>query len=149
MQAMESIMRVHLIETGTVRIKSAQVMARHAPPLSLVDIFTDRTWAGWVPTYAFAIETDEGVIVVDTGQAAYLIDEVKHAVHPFLRWEAAFRVTPEQEIGPQLKSLGIGPRGVTKVVLTHMHVDHDAGLMHFPHSKILAAPGEIDKAKGV
>jgi N-acyl homoserine lactone hydrolase len=146
---METVMRVHLIETGTVRIKTAQIMARRPAPLSLVDVFTDPNWSDWVPTYAAAIETDEGVIVVDTGQATYLLDEMKHSPHPFIRGNAAFRIEPEQEIGPQLKSLGIGPRDVTKVVLTHMHIDHDAGLMHFPHSKILAAPGEIDKAKGV
>jgi len=25
-----------------------------------------------------------------------------------------------------------------------MHIDHDAGLMHFPNSQFLAAPGEIN-----
>ena len=142
-------MRVHLIETGTVRIKTAQIAARRPAPLSLVDVFTDPNWSDWVPTYATAIETDEGVIVVDTGQATYLLDEMKHSPHPFIRGNAAFRIEPGQEIGPQLKALGIGPRDVTKVVLTHMHIDHDAGLMHFPHSQILAAAGEIANAKGV
>jgi glyoxylase-like metal-dependent hydrolase (beta-lactamase superfamily II) len=146
---MESAMRVHLIETGNVRIKTAQIEARRAAPMSLVDIFTDSNWSSWVPTYAFAIETEEGVIVVDTGQATYLLDEVKRSLHPFIRWEAIFRIEPEQEVGPQLKALGIGERDVTKVVLTHMHIDHDAGLTHFPHSTILAAPGEVARAKGM
>jgi len=141
--------RIHLIETGTVRIKTAQIAARRPSPLSLVDVFTDRNWSDWVPTYATAIETDEGVIVVDTGQATYLLEEMHHSPHPFIRGNAAFRITPEQEIGSQLKALGIGPRDVTKVVLTHLHIDHDAGLMHFPHSQILAAPGEIANARGV
>ena len=48
---------------------------------------------------------------------------------------------PEEEIGPQLKALGIGPRDVSKVALTHMHMDHDAGLAYFPNSEILAARG--------
>jgi glyoxylase-like metal-dependent hydrolase (beta-lactamase superfamily II) len=142
-------MRIHLIETGTVRIKTAQIAARRPAPLSLIDVFTDPTWSGWVPTYATAIETDEGVIVVDTGQASYLLEEMQHSPHPFIRGNAGFRITPEQEIGPQLMALGIGPRDVTKVVLTHMHIDHDAGLMHFPHSQIFAAPGEVAKARGV
>lgn len=142
-------MRIHLIETGTVRIKTAQIAARHPAPLSLIDVFTDPNWSDWVPTYAAAIETDEGVIVVDTGQATYLLDEMKHSPHPFIRGNAAFRIEPEQEIGPQLKALGIEPRDVTKVVLTHMHIDHDAGLRHFPQSEILAAPGETANARGV
>jgi len=35
------------------------------------------------------------------------------------------------------------------VVLTHMHIDHDGGLAHFPHSRILASAGEIARASGV
>jgi glyoxylase-like metal-dependent hydrolase (beta-lactamase superfamily II) len=43
--------------------------------------------------------------------------------------------TPEQEIGPQLRALGVGPRDVKRVVLTHLHMDHDGGLAHFPTAK--------------
>jgi len=142
-------MRVHAIETGTVRIKSKQVEAKRPGPLGVVDIFTDPEWAGWVPTYAWAIEHEEGVIVVDSGQAAYLIEASAHSWHPFLRRNAAFRIEPEQEVGPQLKALGIGARDVKKVVLTHLHVDHDAGIAHFPESEILVAPGEAAKARGI
>jgi N-acyl homoserine lactone hydrolase len=133
------MMKVHMIETGTVRIKTAQVEARRAPPWAIVDVLTSREWTEWVPTYAFAIETDhEGVIVIDGGQATHLLEEVKRSPHPFHRLAARFRITPEQEIGPQLRALGMGPRDVTTVVLTHMHIDHDAGIAHFPNSQILA-----------
>jgi N-acyl homoserine lactone hydrolase len=37
---------------------------------------------------------------------------------------------------------------VKKVVLTHLHMDHDGGLAHFPHSEILVAPGELRVASG-
>jgi len=47
-----------------------------------------------------------------------------------------------------LRALGIGPRDVKRVVLTHLHMDHDGGLPHFPHSKILVAPGELRRASG-
>ena len=142
-------MRVHAIETGQVKIKTAQLEARRLPPGSLVDIFTDRSWTDWVPTYAWAIETDDGVIVVDSGQATYLLEEVRRSFHPFVRFEALFRIAPEQEVGPQLRALGIGPKDVRTVVLTHLHLDHDAGLAHFPVSEIRAAPGEIARARGV
>jgi glyoxylase-like metal-dependent hydrolase (beta-lactamase superfamily II) len=38
---------------------------------------------------------------------------------------------------------------VKQVVLTHMHIDHDAGLADFPHSAIRVAPGEIAAARGL
>ncbi len=143
-------MKVHMIETGAVRIKTAQVEARRAPPWAIVDVLTSQEWNDWVPTYAFAIETEhEGVIVVDSGQATHLLEEVRRSAHPFHRLAASFRITPEQEIGPQLRALGVGPKDVTKVVMTHLHIDHDAGLAHFPHSEILVAPGEIAQASGL
>ncbi|MEQ1899323.1 MAG: MBL fold metallo-hydrolase [Devosia sp.] len=142
-------MKVHMIETGQVRIKTAQIEARRPAPLSLIDILTDPNWSGWFPTYLFAIETRDGVIVVDSGQAMHLLEETRRSWHPFIRWEALFRMTPEQEIGPQLRALGIGRRDVSSVILTHMHIDHDGGLAHFAGNKVFAASGEIARAKGV
>jgi N-acyl homoserine lactone hydrolase len=140
-------MKVHAIQTGSVRIKNAQVEGRgHGLPRRLA-IFTDSTWTTWLPTYAWVIEHDEGVMVVDTGQGAHLRDSGK-SLHPYVRWEVAFRIEPEQEIGPQLRTLGVGPRDVKRVVLTHLHMDHDGGLAHFPHSEILVAPGELRTASG-
>ena len=142
-------MKIHAIRTGSVRIKTAQIEAHSTGIRTKLDIFTDPNWSDWVPTFAWAIEHDEGVIVVDTGQATHLLREAGRSLHPFLRWEALFQIEPEQEVGPQLQALGIGPHDVSQVVLTHMHVDHDGGLAHFPNSRILAARGEIEKAKGV
>jgi glyoxylase-like metal-dependent hydrolase (beta-lactamase superfamily II) len=137
-------MKVHAIRTGSVRIKTAQVARRGG----MLGIFMDRQWTDWLPTFAWAIEHKEGVIVVDTGQATHLLEAGK-SLHPYLRWEVRFRIELEEEIGPQLRALGIGPRDVKRVVLTHLHIDHDAGLKHFPDSEILVAPGELQKAKGM
>ena len=142
-------MKMHAIRTGSVRIKTAHVEGRGPGSLRKLSIFMDRNWSDWLPTFAWAIEHDEGVIVVDTGQAAHLLREYGRSLNPFLRWEFRFRVEPEEEIGPQLRALGIGPRDVKRVVLTHLHADHDAGLVHFPHSEIVAARGEIQRAAGL
>jgi N-acyl homoserine lactone hydrolase len=140
-------MKVRAIQTGFVRIKTAQVEGRGHGLSRRFAIFTDGNWTEWLPTYAWAIDHPEGVIVVDTGQGAHLLESGK-SLHPYMRWEVAFRVEPEQEIGPQLRVLGIAPRDVKKVVLTHLHMDHDGGLAHFPDSEILVAAGELQTAKG-
>jgi N-acyl homoserine lactone hydrolase len=138
-------MKVHAIETGAVRIKTAQAEGRG--PVRMLSIFTDRNWTDWVPTYAWLIEHKEGPIVVDTGQGMHLLEHGR-SLHPYVRWEVAFRIEPEEEIGPRLRALGVDPRDVKRVVLTHLHVDHDGGLHHFPNSEILVPRGELKIAQG-
>jgi glyoxylase-like metal-dependent hydrolase (beta-lactamase superfamily II) len=139
-------MRIHAIETGRVRIKQAQIEGRgHGTWRQLQPILSSE-WADWSPVYAWAIEHPEGVIVVDTGAAVHLKSLPRW--HPYFRFAVLFDIEPEQEAGPQLRRLGIGARDVKTVVLTHLHCDHDGGLAHFPHSRILASAGEIARASG-
>jgi N-acyl homoserine lactone hydrolase len=141
-------MKIHAVQTGLVKIKTAQVEGRgHGYPRRFAAIFADREWTEWLPTYAWVIEHREGVIVVDTGQGAHLL-ETGRSLHPYVRWEVKFRIDREEEIGPQLRMLGMGPRDVKRVVLTHLHMDHDGGLTHFLHSEILVSPGELRTASG-
>jgi glyoxylase-like metal-dependent hydrolase (beta-lactamase superfamily II) len=84
---------------------------------------------------------------VDTGAAAHL--KSLPAWHPYFRLSVRFDIEPEQEVGPQLRSLGIGPRDVKTVVLTHLHIDHDGGLAHFPYSRILASGDEVARTAGI
>jgi len=140
-------MKLHAIQTGSVRIKTAQVEGRGRGLRRRLAIFADRAWTEWLPTYAWIVDHPEGVIVVDTGQGAHLLESGK-SLHPYVRWEVAFRIDRDEEIGPQLRALGIGVRDVKRVVLTHMHVDHDGGLAHFPQSEILVAASELRTASG-
>ena len=140
-------MRIHAIETGRVRIKQAQIEGRgHGTWRQLQPILSSE-WADWSPVYAWAIEHPEGVIVIDTGAAAHLKSLPRW--HPYFRFAVRFDIEPEQEVGPQLRGLGIGARDVKTVVLTHMHIDHDGGLAHFPHSRILASAGELARTCGI
>src|SRR4051794_16697935 len=140
-------MKVHAIQTGSVRIKTAQVEGRGRGLRRRLRGFADRHWTDWLPTYVWVVDHPEGIIVVDTGQGTHL-RESGRALHPYHRWQVAFRIEAEQEIGPQLRAIGIGPRDVKRVVLTHLHVDHDGGLAHFPQTEILVSRGEIATARG-
>jgi N-acyl homoserine lactone hydrolase len=140
-------MKIHAIQTGTVRIKTAQVEGRGRGLGRRLAVFHDRNWTEWLPTYAWVIDHPEGVIVVDTGQGTHLL-ESSRSLHPYMRWEVAFRIEREEEIGPQLRAMGIGPRDVKRVVLTHLHCDHDGGLAHFPQTEILVSRGELRMARG-
>lgn len=137
-------MRIHAIQTGRVKVRQAQIQGRGHGLIRQAGPLLDTKWSEWLPTCAWAIEHAEGVIVVDTGQAAHLKSLPRW--HPYFLRAVQFEIEPEQEAGPQLRALGIGQRDVRQLILTHMHIDHDAGLHHFAHAQILASRGEIERA---
>jgi N-acyl homoserine lactone hydrolase len=115
-----------------------------------VNILLDRAWTKPLPVYAWAVETTEGVVVVDTGETARTGDPGYFPRwHPYFRLAVQLDVTPEQEVGPQLLQLGIRPDDVQTVILTHLHTDHAGGLHHFPKSKILVSDEELAIARGL
>jgi N-acyl homoserine lactone hydrolase len=142
-------MKIHAIQTGTVALTTAWREGVGHGRRRLLHAILDRKWTEPLPIYAFAIEHPEGVIIVDTGEDARASQRRYFARwHPGLR---AFRewVEPEQEIGPQLRQLGIQPGDVRWVVLTHLHTDHAGGLQHFPDNEILVTRTELDYGSGL
>jgi len=142
-------MRIHAIQTGTVAVKQRQVRGLGLGTLRRLNTLLDRAWTDPLPIYVWVIEHPEGIIVVDTGETA-------RASEPgyFPRWHPYYRlgvrewVRPEEEIGPQLRALGIPPEEVRWVVLTHLHSDHAGGLAHFPKAQILLSRTEYQSASG-
>ncbi len=140
-------MRIHAIQTGRVQIKASQIAGRGQGLARRLAPLTDGEWSAWLPTIAYAIEHRDGVILVDSGALAGLMRLPRW--HPYFRFAVRFDIEPEQEAGPQLRAIGIGPADVKRVVLTHMHIDHDGGLGAFPQSEILVSPGELAIASGI
>jgi len=140
-------MRIHAIQTGRVQTKQAQIEGRGRGVWRQLQPILSSEWAEWVPVYAWVIEHPEGVIVVDTGSGAHLKSAPPR--HPYFRLAVRFDVEVEQEVGPQLRGLGISECDVKTLVLTHLHSDHDGGLAYFPHTRVFADAGEIARAAGI
>jgi N-acyl homoserine lactone hydrolase len=142
-------MKIHAIQTGTVAVKSRQPEGVGHGKRRLLNTYFDREWADPLPIYAFAIEHPEGVIVVDTRETAKTSErDYFPRWHPYFRFNLREWVAPEEEIGPQLRELGIAAADIRKVVLTHLHTDHAGGLEHFPRTEILASRADIAEASG-
>jgi N-acyl homoserine lactone hydrolase len=141
--------RIHAIQTGTVAVKTRQLSGRGRGTLRPIITLLDTTWTEPVPIYAWVIEHPEGLIVVDTGETARVAEPGYFPWwQPYFKLGVRERVGPEEEIGPQLRALGLAPADVRWVLLTHFHTDHAGGLPHFPTSEILVSRTEYQAASG-
>jgi len=142
--------KIHAIRTGLVQVRQAQRESHSKGLGRITDMLFDKEWTEWLPIYAWVIEHEEGVIVVDTGETSRVHERGYHpAWHPFYRRGVHFSVHPDEEIGPQLRALGISPRDVSQVVLTHLHTDHAGGLAHLTGCKFRVSKPEFEKASGM
>ena len=137
---------IHAVRTGSVQVKTAQRVRKRG---GLLRVLTDSEWTEWLPIYAWVIDHPEGIIVVDSGETARASEAGYFPRwHPYYRWAVRMHVKPDQEIGPQLRGMGIREKDVRTLVLTHFHTDHAGGLHHFPDSNILVSGDDLRLASG-
>ena len=98
-------MKIYAIQTGTVEIKKNQLVGKGPNAFRLINVLFGREWVEPpVPIYAWVIEHDEGVIVVDTGETTRTSEPGYFPRwHPYYNLAVRFHVKPEEEVGFQLK----------------------------------------------
>jgi glyoxylase-like metal-dependent hydrolase (beta-lactamase superfamily II) len=102
---------------------------------------------GLIPCAAQLIETDRGLVLVDTG---YGSEDVRHP-HPRLsrlfRALLNIRFREEDTAVHQVKALGFSPDDVRHIVLTHLDFDHAGGLEDFPRARVHVMEREREVAE--
>lgn len=105
-----------------------------------IRIFNCAAMAPYVPrwragTPCLLVETDHGLVLVDTGMGVHDHTSPGPMVRAFSAWLNVTR-DPEQTAVRQLARLGYHPEDVRHIVLTHLHFDHAGGLPDFPHAHV-------------
>jgi N-acyl homoserine lactone hydrolase len=123
-------MRIHALRTGSVRVKRAFLFPSPGARRQL-DLFLPGPWAEPLPIHCWAIEHEQRLLLIDSGENAGAKDV------PFARME----VTREDELPAAMAAVGLSVGDISEVVLTHHHGDHVGGLVH------VRAPVRIGEAE--
>jgi glyoxylase-like metal-dependent hydrolase (beta-lactamase superfamily II) len=145
--------KIHLVSTGAVSVKKKFREARNRGYLAMIDFMLDNTFTDWLPIWVMIIEHPEGIFVIDTGENADVNNPgYFKSSGMFANWfdttQFKFKVNRQEEIGPQLSSLGIPIKKIRAVVLTHLHLDHIDGLKYFPATPIIVSKKEWERPFG-
>lgn len=119
-------MRIHHLDCGPMRPPGGALMDGISPGL-----------IGRLTCHCLAIETDgDGVVLVDTGFG------LRDMARPWPRLPILnagvlrIRFDPERTALRHLERLGISPRDVRHIVMTHLDFDHAGGLIDFPEARV-------------
>lgn len=145
--------KVHLVSTGAVAVKTRFRKARFAGRLAMLDFILDTKFTEWLPIWVMVVEHPEGIFVFDAGEIIEVNASGYFKSSGFLAdWfdttQFKFKITREEEIDSQLKGLNIPLEKIKTMVLTHLHFDHTDGIKHFPSTEILVSQNEWQKPFG-
>ncbi len=145
--------KIHLISTGAVSVKTKFREASKTGLLAMVDFILDKNFTEWMPIWVLVIEHPEGIFVIDTGENADVNNPgYFKSSGIFANWfdttQFRFKVNKPEEIGPQLNGLNIPIANIKAVVLTHLHLDHIDGVKYFPSTEIIVNKLEWERPFG-
>ncbi|HEX2086662.1 MAG TPA: MBL fold metallo-hydrolase [Solirubrobacteraceae bacterium] len=142
-------MRIHHLNCGTLRpLGRRRINGTGAPflPARLV-------------CHCLLLETDRGLVLVDTGFGLDDIAERRRSLvrslgaarverrrHVFVRLGTRPRLDPAETAARQVEQRGFARTDVTDVVLTHLDSDHAGGLRDFPHARVHVTETELAAA---
>lgn len=92
-------------------------------------------------TYCLLVESDDGLVLVDTGFGRQDYTEPSRLMRIFLYWMGVPRIM-EETAAYQVQEFGYQLSEVRHIVLTHLHLDHAGGLRDFPKAKVHIYRGE-------
>lgn len=102
---------------------------------------------GHIPCAAQLIETNEGLVLVDTGYGTQDVQQPHPRLSVAFRALLNIRFRIEETALHQVKSLGYSPSDVRHIVLTHLDFDHAGGLEDFPQARVHVMEREREAAE--
>lgn len=86
--------------------------------------------------HCLAIETEDGIVLIDTGFGEQDVAKPTSRISPFFIGFNNIRFKPELTAANQLRRLGFKREDVRHIILTHLDFDHAGGLEDFPNATV-------------
>lgn len=97
--------------------------------------------------HCLAIETNDGLVLVDTG---FGVEDIRHRyprLSPLFVNVNNIQLREDQTALRQLESLGFSREDVRHIVITHLDFDHAGGITDFPNAKVHLLGAELAAAR--
>jgi glyoxylase-like metal-dependent hydrolase (beta-lactamase superfamily II) len=128
-------MRIHHLNCGTC-----------CPPGGrLFDGYTGGVAAHLV-CHCLLIESDAGLILVDTGFGTRDVDRPRDRLSQFFLTLNQPQLKPEETAIAQVRALGFDPADVRHIIVSHLDFDHAGGLEDFPRARVHVTAREKEVA---
>ncbi|HEX8168098.1 MAG TPA: MBL fold metallo-hydrolase [Beijerinckiaceae bacterium] len=128
-------MRVHHLNCGLMR-----------PPGGALFDGVSAGLTARLTCHCLLVETDEGLVLVDTGFGTKDMAAPDERISPFFVWLDNIQLDPELTALAQVEALGFSLRDVRHVVMTHLDFDHAGGLSDFPWATVHVSRRELEVA---
>jgi glyoxylase-like metal-dependent hydrolase (beta-lactamase superfamily II) len=101
---------------------------------------------GHLVCHCLLIETDAGLVLVDTGFGTRDIAHPTRRLSPFFLTLNNIQLRREETALAQVRALGFDPADVRHIVVTHLDFDHAGGLEDFPNAAVHVTAREREVA---
>ncbi len=89
-----------------------------------------------------------GWLLWDTGYAPRMLEATAHLPFSLYQRVTPLRVRPEWAVKSQLGRLGLETQAIRRIIISHFHADHIAGLRDFPGAELIVSQAAYDDMRG-
>ena len=90
---------------------------------------------------------EHGWLLWDTGYAPHMWRATERMPYRMYRSMTPLRLDPQLAIAAQLPHYGLIPNDIKRVLISHFHADHVAGLRDFPNAELIATQRGYDDVR--
>lgn len=97
---------------------------------------------------ALILHPSRGPILYDTGYANRFDEETRPFPARIYRWLTPMQLPADQQLAARLARHGVRLDDVTRVLISHLHADHVAGLRDLPRARFMALRADVQANLG-